>query len=368
MCLVLPETFQAPDLRRISLHGVGLPKGLSFLSSTIALSTLTLTHIRHSCYFPPGHLVTQLRGLPHLGELSIGFTIPIPLPNSEEELIPASAPSVTLSTLRRLAFCGEDVYLDSLVAQIKTPLLERLDLTFFFDLTFTLVNLTEFIHRTEGFECIVARIVFNKDGASIDAGSSEQLGIAKLSLHVNCERLDWKLNSATQVCGALRNVLSAIKKLTLDLDVDVVQTDRENALVSMPWDELLLPFTGVKKLYISSSLTLGLSRALQSVPEGSILELLPELQELDVQLEMDDAKNAFSAFLKIRKSLGRPVVLLTLPTRSRSTNLFDGHTFVKYVKNVGTSHRKQTMELISICRTFVQAQEQTLSSGNDLRR
>ena len=45
MSLVLPELLQAPDLRHLSLHGVGLPKRWSFLSSTIALSTLTLTRI-----------------------------------------------------------------------------------------------------------------------------------------------------------------------------------------------------------------------------------------------------------------------------------------------------------------------------------
>ena len=373
MALVLPETFQAPDLRRLSLHGVGLPKGLSFLSSTIALSTLTLTHIRHSCYFPPRHLVTQLQDLQHLGELSIGFTIPIPLPNSEGELIPALLPSVTLPILKRLAFRGEDVYLDSLVAQIKTPLLEQLSLTFFLDLAFTLMNLTEFIHRTEGFECRVARIVFDKDGASIDAGSSEQLGIAKLSLHVNCEPLYWKINSATQVCSALGNVLSAVEKLTLDLDVSGIRSDWENTLDSMWWDELLLPFTGVKKLHISSSLTLELSRALQSVPEGLVPELLPNLQELDVQLEIHDAKIAFSEFLRIRKSLGLPVLLLALPTpllRGPLADSFHGFPFIKYMKNIGRPYLRQARELVSISRTFVQAQAQmqAFHSDNDLRR
>ncbi|KAH9998002.1 hypothetical protein BJV77DRAFT_787358 [Russula vinacea] len=215
--LVLPETFQAPDLRRLSLHDIGLPKGLSFLSSTIGLSTLTLTHIRHSCYFPPGHLVAQLQGLPHLEELSIGFAIS---PSSEEELIPVPFPSVTLPTLKRLTFRGEEVYFDNLVAQINTPLLERLSLTFFLDLAFGLVNLTEFIHRTKVFGYLVAQIIFNEDGASIDAGYHEQRGIGKLSLHVNCESPDWQISFATQVCSALGDVLSAVEKLTLDLDVD----------------------------------------------------------------------------------------------------------------------------------------------------
>jgi hypothetical protein len=377
MDLVLPETFQAPDLRCLSLHGIGLPKRLSFLSSTIALSTLTLTHIRDSRYFPPGHLVTQLQGLPHLEELSIGFAVS---PSSEEELIPVPIPSVTLHTLRRLAFRGEGVYLDNLVAQINTPLLERLSLTFFFDLAFTLVNLTEFVHRTEGFGCLVARITFNKDGASLDTGYYEQRGTRKISFHVNCVPLDWQIDSATQVCRAIGSVLSAVEELTLDLDVDAMRSDWENTLNSMLWHGLLLPFTGVKELHIGSSLTLELSKALQSVPEGLDLELLPELQELDVQLEINDAKKRFSAFLNTRGSLGRPVALLVLPIsyvepevpradpEVHHLNVFDGLTFVKYMKNIGRSYRTQAMEIVNICQTFVRAQEQTIPSYDYLRR
>lgn len=172
---VLPETLQAPDLRHLSLQGIGLPKGLPLLTSTIALLTLSLTHIQGSCYFPPGHLVTQLQGLPSLEVLSIGFAVPIPLPSGEEKLLPAPIPPVTLHTLRRLTFHGEGVYLDNLVAQIDTPLLEQLSLALLFDLDFTFVNLTGFIHRTEGFGCPIAQITFNKDGASIDVGFTNNL-------------------------------------------------------------------------------------------------------------------------------------------------------------------------------------------------
>jgi hypothetical protein len=69
----------------------------------------------------------------------------------------------------------------------------------------------------------------------------------------------------------------------------------------------------VKKLNIGSSLTLELSKALESVDEGSVLELLPALQELEVPLKIDRATNAFSMFMKIRESVGRPIHLLVPP-------------------------------------------------------
>ena len=311
--LVLPETLQAPDLRRLALHGVGLSKRLSLLSSAIALSTLSISHIAASCYFTPRDLVTQLQGLPYLEELSIGFAIPIPLPSNEQELLPAPIPPMTLPTLRRLTFRGVGVYLDNLVAQINTPLLERLSLTLFFEIAFILVNLNEFILRTEGLGCPIARVVFNKDTASINGGHHEQQGIEELSLRVNCQRLDWQIDSATQVCSALGKVLSSVEELTLDLDVDGMPSDWENTLDNMLWHELLVPFIGVKKLHIGSSLTLELSQALKSVTGELVLELLQELQELGVQLSIDHAKNAFSDFIVTRESVGRPVRLLTPP-------------------------------------------------------
>ena len=312
MSLALPETFQAPFLTRLSLHGIGLPKGLSSLSSMIALSILSLTHIQHSCYFTPGHLIIQLQGLPYLEELSIGFAIPIPLPSNEGELLPTPIQPVTLPTLRRLTFRGVSVYLDNLVAQINTPVLERLSLTLLFELAFTLINLTEYIPRTKGFGCLVARVIFNKATASIDAGYNIQWGTEKSGFYVNvdCKPLDWQVDSAMQICSAIRKVLSTVEELTLDLDVDGMPLDWGNTLDSNMWHELLLPFIGMKKLRIGSSLTPELSRALELVAVGPVPELLLELQEVEVKLELHRAKKLFSRFIETRESTGRPVHLL----------------------------------------------------------
>ena len=312
MSQVLPETLQAPNLRRLSLHGIGLPTGLSFLSSAIALSTLSLTHIRPSCCFPPGQLVTQLKGLPHLEELSIGFAIPISLPSSQGELLPSPIPPVTLPALRWLTFRGVDAYLDNLVAQVNAPLLERLSLTLYFDLTFTLVNLTDFIHRTEGFRWLVAQVIFNSDGVSIDVDYIEQQGVGKSSFHVNvnCEPVDWQIDSATQICSTLGGLLSTVQELTVDLRDFGMPSEWESTLEDVPWHELLLPFIGVKKLHIGSSLTLELSQALKSDFVGLVL---PELQELEVSLKTDDVTNALTAFIETRESVGRHIRLLVPP-------------------------------------------------------
>ena len=47
---------------------------------------------------------------------------------------------------------------------------------------------------------------------------------------------------------------------------------------------------------------------------------------------------------------------------------FDKLAFVKYMKDIGGQYRKQAVELVSISRRFVQAQEQTRSSHDELKR
>ena len=314
--LMLPETLQAPNLRHLSLQGIGLPKGSPLLSSAIALSTLSLTHIRPSCYVPPGHLVTQLKNLPHLEELSIGFAV---LPSIEGDLLPALILPVALPALRRLTFRGMDAYLNDLAAQINTPLLERLSLTLHFDITFTLVKLAEFIYRIKGFSRLVVRVIFSKGGVSIDAGHIEQQGDGKSSFHVNvnCEPLDWQIDSATQVCSAFGKILSTVEDLTVDLHDFGMPSDWESTLEDVPWHELLLPFIGVKKLHIGSSLTLELSQALKSDFGGLVL---PELQELEVSLKIDDVRNALTAFLETRELVGRHI-RLSVPLEDEEENI-----------------------------------------------
>ena len=177
------------------------------------------------------------------------------------------------------------------------------------------MNLTEFICRTEGFKCLAAQVIFNKDGAFVEACLNEQRTTGKLSLHVSCEPLDWKIDSSAQVCSALGRALSAVEELTLDLNVGGMASDWEKSLDNTLWHELLLPFIGVKRLLIGSSLTLQLSQSLESVTGGLALELLPELEELEAQLEIGHSKNAFSLFVETRESVGGPVHLSVPPSQ-----------------------------------------------------
>ncbi|KAI9448755.1 hypothetical protein BJY52DRAFT_1216206 [Lactarius psammicola] len=53
--------------------------------------------------------------------------------------------------------------------------------------------------------------------------------------------------------------------------------------------------------------------------------------------------------------------------KDQSSN-FDKLSFAKYMKDIGRAYRKQAMELVSICRTFVQVGERSISQDAHLRR
>jgi hypothetical protein len=228
---------------------------------------------------------------------------------------------VTLPILKRFTFRGVVVYLENLIAQIYTPLLEQLNITLLFQLAFTLVNLTQFVHTIERLRCLSARVLFRRSSASIVTSNGDPRDGGGLTISVICEPLDWQIDSTTQVCGALVQVLSSIEELTLDLEeagipFDVengIPFDGENALDNTLWHGLLLPFRGVRRLHIGSALTSELSNALTSDVAGLGLELLPDLQDLEIQLEIDDAYKAFSTLIKTREHAGRLVRLLASP-------------------------------------------------------
>ena len=340
--IVLPSTFRAPELRHLALYGMGLPSGLSLSTFTTTLVTLTLTRIQAPYYFHPGKLVTQLQGLLHLEELSIGFAVPIPLPSTERDLLPAPMPRVTLPTLKRLIFRGVAVYLENLVDQINAPLLERLIIALFFEIDITLAALTQFIRTTGGLRCLSAKVLFKREGVSIVTNNGESQSSGGLTINVNCEHLDWQIDAATQCCCVLE--LSAVE-LTLDLDEGGMPSDWGDSLDNTLWHALLLPFSSVKKLQIGSSLTFEFSDALKSDAAGLVLDLLPELQILEVQLEVNDANRAFSTFIVSRELAGRPVELLAVAAPSRFGSLkFALHD---YAKQTGTKleHHPLTKKL-----------------------
>ncbi|KAF8268652.1 hypothetical protein EI94DRAFT_1700067 [Lactarius quietus] len=317
---VLPQTFLSPNLRHLTLLGVSLPKGLSLLSSTVSLVTLALTNIIASGYFCPRQLVARLRFLPQLEGLSIGFSIPIPRPSAEGALLGEQGAPVPLANLKTLKFKGVSTYLEHLVAQIRAPLLERLDITFFGQIAFALPHLSHFISIIEGLKLPTANVSFGSDRVLIvtDHPSTQQSnqGVCFI-LCVMCKPFDWQIDCAAQICSELIPTLSVVEKLSLGYGLVMPTEWQSGEIDGTTRHDLLRSFIGVKQLRISNSLSEELSRALQVDEIGSDPGFLPALQELVSLFNGLHESSLFGSFIHARWEAGRPF-RLSFP-RSRLT-------------------------------------------------
>ena len=302
--LALPKAFLAPKLRHLALPSVSPPRRLRVLNSTVFLVRLELVNIPTSGYFRPRVLVARLSFLPQLEELFIGFSIPIPSPSTERELLGEQGTPVTLPTLKKLWFKGVGAYLECVVAQIRAPLLERLGITFFNQIIFALPHLSHFINIAKGFKPPIARIHFLLDEVSLTMAHHNSPWFEEpFRLRVKCKQLDWQIDCAAQICDALIPTLSGVERLTLDCAHDFhIPAELYNGVIgSTMWHDLLRPFIGVKELYIRHGLSEALSRALRLDEVGSALGFLPAL------LSITAAGNSFTSFIDIRRVVGRPV-------------------------------------------------------------
>ena len=300
--LILSKAFLALNLHHLTLIGIGLPKRLRLLTSTTSLVTLTLGDIQTSSYFRPRLLVARLQSLPLLEELSIGFSTPIPRPSTERELLGEDGAPTTLPNLKTLSFRGVGAYLESLVAQIRVPLLRQLSIRLFNQIAFVLPHLFYLINNTEVFKLSRATVGFDRNEVFVSMNHDHGLGRIAFSFSVRCKPLDWKIDCATQICHALIPTLSDVEELWLLPYYTPTPTEMQNAAIdSATWHDLLRGFVGVKKLCISTALSEELSRALQVDEVGSDPSFLPNLKSITAE------HNLFTSFIITRQGVGRPV-------------------------------------------------------------
>ena len=313
--LTLPKAFLAPNLRHLALFGIGVAKRLRLLTSTESLVRLQLSEIQTSSYSRPRLLVARLRSLPHLEDLYISFSVPIPRPSAERELIGEQGAPVTLHRLKKVWFKGVGAYLESLVAQIRVPLLESLYITLFNQIAFALPHLSHLISITEGFKLPEATVYFYPDNVAVTTTpqGSTWSDVGPFFLRVLCKELDWQIDCAVQICQALIPALSdsesKIERLALDFfGRNVIPTELQDGEIdSTTWHELLRLFIEVKELYISNVLLEELARALLVDEVGLDPAFLPNLQTITA----DD--NRFTSFTETRQIIGRPVQFSGLP-------------------------------------------------------
>ena len=272
------------------------------LTSTVSLVTLNLSNIQTSSYFRPRLLVVRRRSLPLLEELIITFSTPTPRPSTERELSGENRAPITLPSLKTLWFRGVGAYLESLVAQIRVPLLEQLNIRLFNQIAFVLPHLFYLINNKKVFNLSSAMVNFHHDEVFVSPNLRHGLGPINSFFYVRCKPLDWQIDCAAQICHGLIPTLSGVEELELVLgDAEIPTEMRNGGIDSATWRDLLRTFIGVKQLRIRDALSEELSRALQVDEVGLDPGFLPNLQSIIAK------DNLFTSFIDTRQVVGRPV-------------------------------------------------------------
>ena len=306
--LILPEILQAPHLRHLVLVGFAIPVGSRLLTTAVGLVTLLLIMIHPSTYFHPNTLLQWLSFMPQLEVLILSFFFPAFDIERQLTHTPITA-AATLPNLRHLEFQGFRTFSEAVIHRITAPHLEKLQIVFFNQLTFSVPHLLQFLNATENLTFKSAKFEFFDTQVGMKVSPHEEAQTPALFIAVNCWHLDWQVSSAAQIFNYLSPRLSAVENLTLEHHVHGRSSEEHNDADPTEWRVLLSSFRNTKTLRIGEGLVGELSRCLE-LDDGELpLGLLPELQEL-IYSGSGDTGDVFTSFVDARQDAGRPLTLV----------------------------------------------------------
>ena len=308
--LTFPETLEAPHLCHLLLIGFALPIGSRLLTTAVGLVTLCLFLINPSTYFHPNTLLHWVSFMPQLETLVIGFDFPACSRHVGGQFThTAITTPVTLPNLRHFWFKGVTAYLEALLYRISAPRLEKLEIVFFNQLTFSVPCLLHFVGTTENLRFKTAKFKFSDRHVDVKVYPHEEPDMFALSFAVNSCHLDWQVSSMAQIFNALGPVLSAVEHLTFEHEFHSQSSEAHNEVDPTEWRKLLPLFSNVKTLRIAEGLVEELSRCLQ-LDDGKLSsEMLPELQELSYS-GSGNTGSAFTSFIDACQNAGRPITVI----------------------------------------------------------
>ena len=308
---VLPNVFLggiAPHLRQIFLEGISFPALPTLLLSANNLVDFQLKGIPQSAYISPEVMVTSLAPLNRLESIDIWFKAPI----SRHQL--RHSPSLTRHVLLSLVtfnFRGSSEYLEHLLAQIDTPRLRVIDITYFHRLDFQIPQLSQFIRRTEHLELAQSRhshgrIRISSLAVELDFQEYGYHG-SHLTLRISCKWLDWQVLHLAQILGQLPAMLSNVNHLSIDENDLQHESGWNDSMDDANWLELLHQFTAMTNLHGSKQLAGHIALALDSVSGESTTDVLPALASLSLE---DQPVKSVERFLAVRQNSGHPVTFV----------------------------------------------------------
>ena len=308
--LFLPETLQIPHLRHLTID-CSISIRFQLLTTAVGLVTLDLALYHPSTYFQPSVLLQLLSLMPQLEMFLIFFYFAILNRDVERQLMRTPITThVTLLNLHTFAFLAVSAYSEAVLSRITTPRLEKFQICYLKQLTFSVPQLLQFMGRTNNLRFGLVQFSFHSERVYVRVNPLEtNMPLGAFSINVNCWHLDWQVSSVAQICNALSQMFSSVEHLTLAHETHSQSSEEHNEVDRTEWRKLLRSFSNVKTLRIGRGLVGELSRCLLSEDGEHPLEPLPELQELTYS-ESDNSNVTFASFIDARQNAGRPVTLI----------------------------------------------------------
>ncbi len=219
--LNLPETFRAPHLRHLVLSNFVIPIGSPFLLATMGnLVLLSLNSIPPSAYIHPNALLRRLSLMLQLETFGITFNSHFPSGDIKRQLLraPITIPHVMLPNLRWLAFQGASAYLEALLPRVTIPLLERLQVFFFNQLSYSIPHLQQLLSSTGSLWLNTVNLAFYDDFLQLTAYPHKGARLFNFEMMLGGRHLDWQVACIAQVFHTLRTKFSVVEHLTLEYD------------------------------------------------------------------------------------------------------------------------------------------------------
>ncbi|KAH9961393.1 hypothetical protein BJV74DRAFT_353413 [Russula compacta] len=316
LVLPLPEAFlggSAPHLQSCYLDNLPFSALRKLLLSASHLVTLSLENIPQSVYISPEAMVACLAVTTSLESLYLRFLSPRSRPDRETRRLPPLIRTI-LPTLTDFRLHGASEYLEDFISQVDAPLLDRVDIILFHQLSLDVSQLHQFIGRTEALSALSIANVGLAGYPSVELSQQgQEFSHPGIKLSMSCSRSDWQLSFLAQACGLLLPTPSTFETLNISENrYRSLTPGWEDDMENGQWLELFHPFTSVKNLYLSKKLALLVAPALQELTEERVTDVLPMLQNLYVeglQPSVHMTRKGISQFVAARELSNHPVTV-----------------------------------------------------------
>ncbi|KAF8269919.1 hypothetical protein EI94DRAFT_867012 [Lactarius quietus] len=339
---VLPSKLLAGGALRLQdlyLRNMSYPALPKLLLSARDLVNLCFTNIPSTCSISPGEILTGLDGLTRLQFLTIEFQPSVRLNLlTDQRLTAPVTPTVRLPSLKNFCFKGYCEYLEGLVAQIDAPRVTYLNIYYFSQPVYQVLQLAQFLVRSEYLTPRILSSLAIRLIPWIQFGCCGER--SNLHFQIDTSGMVRGVLHSVQLLQQLSATFSGIRALTLVgpspasaeppfggslyggsrfaaslfgetlcgrplLEIPGVQ----DSIEYIDWIGLLRPFTGVNKLYLRGELSENVINALELVQGDMVAKILPALHRLQFVREQPPPTVSVDRFVSIRQNAGRPVTI-----------------------------------------------------------